>query len=986
MASTGRRCSPHPPLLSIVVAALIFLVASSELPPSANTQSQSQDVKKLWLFRDSVVQDSFAISAFSSWNSSDVNPCGWRGVTCTNFSASVVSLSLPGLGLRGIITASGLAEITTLQSLDLSGNKFSGVLPSNLSSGLKLCNFSGNNFSGSVPADLFRSNSSGSFDLQVLDLSNNNLSGNFPQNILLRSPGLTHLDVAHNQLLGTFANLRFPSSLRSLNLYQNNFTGALPLDIGDNLVNLALLNVGANRLNGQIPSSIGNLTSLHVLVLEKNGLSGEIPFSVGKLKKLLQISLGENWINGTIPNSLFNCSNLQLLHLQRNNLTGSLPAGLRNLRNLTALNLQSNELGGFIPPELGKCTALTSLNVAENKFDGSIPEEIGELANLREVILHSNDLAGRIPSSVSALAKLEVVSISNNRLTGEIPVGMALLPQLQVLDASGNSLQGQIPQQLGMHSRIREIDFSFNQLLNGSIPAGLCSGGHLRILNLAGNNLSQGFAAFLNGSLQCGSLVSLELGLNNLDGLLPSEINLLANATVLDLSHNRLSGPIPRELGSLSKLEVLNLSSNHLSGAVPLELAGMPSLKIVNISNNFLTGPLPSSPAFSGSPASSFSGNSDLCGPPLDDCWRTDDRFASSPPAPSPLAADAEPSAGSLSAIQRDWPLLVAAAVVGILVSVLLFHLIARASGTGSHVQLFASGSAGPGDGPMKKSMKRSPRVSPCNEGPQLPVAAAKDIKAGSPAARALEPEISFSRSLEMNPYSASLDDVVEQLFNQEHAITRNKYSTIYRVASAESENRYVIKKLKIHQAVLEAHEEEIFLELEALQKFSHKHVMRPVHFFIHNARMLLMYTDCFPNGALRQLLDAPLANPAATLGSPVINAEWAESIYSSISADLTPQKKGSNVNFSSVQLVLDWDRRYKIALGLALAIQELHQREPPLVHLDISSNNVLIDEHFQPHLGDMELSKILDPTKVHSQYITSLPGSTGYIAPGIFS
>lgn len=59
-------------------------------------------------------------------------PCGgggaaaWKGATCTG--GAVTSLALPGLGLTGTLPPA-LAGLASLQSLDLSGNAFSGGIP-----------------------------------------------------------------------------------------------------------------------------------------------------------------------------------------------------------------------------------------------------------------------------------------------------------------------------------------------------------------------------------------------------------------------------------------------------------------------------------------------------------------------------------------------------------------------------------------------------------------------------------------------------------------------------------------------------------------------------------------------------------------------------------------------------------------------------------------------------------------------------------------
>ncbi|GCC19143.1 hypothetical protein chiPu_0020979 [Chiloscyllium punctatum] len=54
----------------------------------------------------------------------------------------------------------------------------------------------------------------------------------------------------------------------------------------------------------------------------------------------------------------------------------------------------------------------------------------------------------------------------------------------------------------------------------------------------------------------------------------------------------------------------------------------------------------------------------------------------------------------------------------------------------------------------------------------------------------------------------------------------------------------------------------------------------------------------------------------------------------------------------------LPWLRRLDVALGTARAIQFLHSSKPSLIHGDIKSSNILLDENFVPKLGDFGLAR----------------------------
>ena len=93
-----------------------------------------------------------------------------------------------------------------------------------------------------------------------------------------------------------------------------------------------------NKLEGRIPSELGDLAELEGLELGRNQLlTGAIPPELGRLSKLERL-----WIGGT-------------------GLTGAIPPELGKLSNLRELYLGSANLTGPIPPELGQLTRLGRL-------------------------------------------------------------------------------------------------------------------------------------------------------------------------------------------------------------------------------------------------------------------------------------------------------------------------------------------------------------------------------------------------------------------------------------------------------------------------------------------------------------------------------------------------------------------------------------------------------------------------------------------------
>ncbi|KAI9164676.1 hypothetical protein LWI28_000126 [Acer negundo] len=131
-------------------------------------------------------------------------------------SMTLTNLNLSGNQLIGPITLHGsrvseliaLPSSPPLESLDLSGNSLTGVLPSDIGNMLriKLLDLANNHFSGQLPSELNKLSV-----LECLDLSGNNFKGRIPEKL---SSTLNEFNVSYNELAGNVPeNLRsFPMS------------------------------------------------------------------------------------------------------------------------------------------------------------------------------------------------------------------------------------------------------------------------------------------------------------------------------------------------------------------------------------------------------------------------------------------------------------------------------------------------------------------------------------------------------------------------------------------------------------------------------------------------------------------------------------------------------------------------------------------------------------------------------------------------------
>ncbi|KAL4355496.1 hypothetical protein GQ457_06G033340 [Hibiscus cannabinus] len=77
----------------------------------------------------------------------------------------------------------------------------------------------------------------------------------------------------------------------------------------------------------------------------------------------------------------------------------------------------------------------------------------------------------------------------------------------------------------------------------------------------------------------------------------------------------------------------------------------------------------------------------------------------------------------------------------------------------------------------------------------------------------------------------------------------------------------------------------------------------------------------------------------------------------------------------------LNWGRRIRLALQVAKALETLHSQNPPIIHRDVKSANVLIDRNFNARLGDFGLALRcgVDDYRLRS---TPPAGTMGYLDP----
>ncbi|XP_021895021.1 receptor-like serine/threonine-protein kinase At1g78530 isoform X2 [Carica papaya] len=103
---------------------------------------------------------------------------------------------------------------------------------------------------------------------------------------------------------------------------------------------------------------------------------------------------------------------------------------------------------------------------------------------------------------------------------------------------------------------------------------------------------------------------------------------------------------------------------------------------------------------------------------------------------------------------------------------------------------------------------------------------------------------------------------------------------------------------------------------------------------------------------------------------------------YNLLIYELMPN--GSLDSFLHDKKELDWPARYKIALGAARGISYLHHDcIPHIIHRDIKSSNILLDQGMEARVSDFGLATLMEPDKTHVS--TFIAGTFGYLAPEYF-
>lgn len=216
-----------------------------------------------------------------------------------------------------------------------------------------------------------------------------------------------------------------------------------------------------------------------------------------------------------------------------------------------------------------------------------------------------------------------------------------------------------------------------------------------------------------------------------------------------------------------------------------------------------------------------------------------------------------------------------------------------------------------------------------------------------------LEKRLSHLISLGANGASFeefSLQVLIEatENFSEEHKIGTGSFGSVYYATLDDGGREVAIKRAEPsasssvggHSRRQEDKDSAFVNELESLSRLHHKNLVRLLGFYEDTKERILVY-DYMNNGTLHDHLHK---NPVSPL--------------------------------------LSWSARIQVALDAARGIEYLHEYAvPPIIHRDIKSSNILLDDNWRAKVSDFGLS-LMGPEDDESFLSLRAAGTFGYMDP----
>ncbi|KAF5959902.1 hypothetical protein HYC85_001111 [Camellia sinensis] len=452
--------------------------------------------------------------------------------------------------------------------------------------------------------------------------------------------------------------------------------------------------------------------------------------------------------------------------------------------------------------------------------------------------------------------------------------------------------------------------------------------------SLQGNRLT-GKIPEVIGLMQ--ALAVLDLSENELVGPIPPILGNLSYTGKLYLHGNKLTGPIPPELGNMSKLSYLQLNGNQLVGGIPAELGKLEQLFELNLANNNLEGPIPHNISsctalnqfnvygnrLSGSIPRGFQSLESLTYLDL-----SSNNFLG--PVPAAIGdlehlLTLDMSFNNLSGhmpeelgqLQNIASLILNNNNLRGEIPDQLTNCLSLATLNVSYNNL--SGIVPP--------IGNFSRFSPDSQVTNVGFFIFPPPWSGPPKLVILHMDMAIH----------TYEDImrITENMSEKYIIGYGASSTVYKCILKNS-RPIAIKRIYTQQP---HNFREFETELETVGSIRHRNLVS-LHGYALTPYGNLLFYDYMENGSLWDLLHGP-----------------------------------------AKKVKLDWETRLKIAIGAAQGLAYLHHDcNPRIIHRDVKSSNILLDENFEAHLSDFGIAKSIPTAKTHAS--TYVLGTIGYIDP----
>ncbi|GAB4861474.1 hypothetical protein Ancab_036676 [Ancistrocladus abbreviatus] len=546
--------------------------------------------------------------------------------------------------------------------------------------------------------------------------------------------------------------------------------------------------------------------------------------------------------------------------------------------------------------------------------------------------LYENYFSGELPSGFGNMSQLYDFSIYRNSLSGEFPKDFGRFSQLKFVDISENQLSGDFPKYLCENKELQML-LALKNKFSGDFPIAYVACKSLQRFRISQNELS---GQLPDGLWALPNVKMIDLSDNDFSGGIPSDIGISVNLSELLLSNNRFSGKLPRELGKLSKLQRLVLSNNAFSGEIPSELGVLQQLSSLRLEENCFTGSIP---------------------PELGLCARLVELNLAS----NALTGSIPETLSQLSLLNslnlsRN---MLTGSIPESLQSLKLSSIdLSRNQLSGSvpyDLSMIGGDEAFVGNEGLcistKLKMHFKSVIQVCvvsnNHGKGVP----SKLLLPSVMLSVLGLSISclvfaiHKRYSEMDDgkwklelfHQVEIDEKELCNLKEGNFIGSGSTGRVYRVDLYKGHGKVAVKRLWEGNGM-----KALCAEKEILGKIRHKNIVK-LYACLTKGRSSLLVFEYMANGNLFHALHGQTA---------------------------------------VAQTGLDWNVRYRIALGVANGLAYLHYDcSPCIIHRDIKSTNILLDEHFNAKIGDFGIAKPVKSTAVVSTS-GNFAGTHGYIAP----